>query len=247
MARILTNILFLFLFTSSFGQNKFFFSTNTPPVSGGAPVVSIFSFDTKETAAGNTINHLVSVPAGALLLLSTASDLNASTSTITSSPSLTWTQRSFGNGATGGSALIYTAIFTAGGTIDVTSNFLGLNAFYTASCLYAIQGQEVTLGGNQATGLSQVTATTSITTTRANSLIFCTASNWNAIDGGTNGASIVFSGSAFKNYYTRDVSHATTVHFNYNPVTAQAYTVGFTSPTDPDSGTNMAVYEVRGQ
>lgn len=251
MARILINIFLLFIANCSFGQ-KFFFGAIEPPAQGGPPQAIIYSFDGKENTTGNTVNQLTGVPAGALLVLTTASGLNASTSTITSSPSLTWTQRAFGNGGSGGSALIYTAVFTAGGTIDVTSNFIGLNTFYTASCLYAVQYQESTLGGNSATGLAQTTGDANITTTRPNSLIFVCSSNWNTVDGGSNGDNVVFRGTgAQKNYYSRGTSgnnEATTIHYTYQATSATSYNVGYSSPVDGDgAGTNTAVYEVRGQ
>jgi hypothetical protein len=252
MARILISIFYLLILSSSYCQVKFFFSSIEPPAQGGPPQVIIYSFDGKENTTGNTVNHLTGVPAGALLVLTTASGLNASEPTVTSSPSLTWTQRSFGNGGTGGSALIYTAVFSAGGTIDVTSNFLGLNTFYTGSCLYAVQYQESVLGGNSSTGLAQTTSNATITTTRPNSLIFCVSSNWNNVDGGSNGDAIVFRGTgAQKNYYTRSLAgnnEATTVHFTYQATSSTAYTVGYSSPVDGDgAGTNTAVLEIRGQ
>ena len=50
-------------------------------------------------------------------------------------------------------------------------------------------------------------------------------------------------------YYDRFLGStgATTVHYSYSTAAATSYTVGFTSPTDPDNGTNSAVYEIRGQ
>jgi hypothetical protein len=247
MEKISISILFILLFNVCNGQ-KFFFGAIEPPAQGGPPQAIIFSFDGKENTTGNTVNHLVSVPAGAVLVLTSGSGLNATDPTITSSPSLTWTRRAFGNGATGGTAVIYTAIFSAGGTIDVTTQYL-TGVFYTSSCLYAVQYQEATLGGNSAASGAQTMANASISTSRANSLIFVASSNWNSVDGGSNGDGVTFRGSAQKNYYTRSTTgnnEATVIHYSYQATSVTSYTVGYSAPVDGEAGTNSAIYEIRG-
>ena len=200
--------------------------------------------DAKFNATGSTVHNLTSIPAGALLVLSTASQLDTSNNcSVSSSPSLTWTKQVDPVGS-GGSCEIWTAVFEAGGNIDITSAWIGTT--YQSSVCYGFTNQEGTLGGATATGTAQNVPNVNINSTRANSYLIAVTGNWNSPDGGSNGASIVWRGSPTQTSYNRSATDATLVHYYYSASTVQSYAVGWTAPNDPDGGGNTAVLEIRG-
>ena len=84
--------------------------------------VTIQSFNTK-TGTAATAHSLTGVPAGALLVLATTADAVPSNCNVSSSPSLTWTKRADAGAANSDNAEIWTAVYSAGGSITVTSNW----------------------------------------------------------------------------------------------------------------------------
>src|SRR6185503_11666972 len=79
-----------------------------------------------QTGTTSTVHTLTSVPAGALLVLVTMGELHSSTyCSVSSSPSLTWTKRVDAEANNSGDAEIWTAVYTAGGSITVTSDWPG--------------------------------------------------------------------------------------------------------------------------
>ncbi len=215
----------------------FFFSCLFIDNKLSAQQVSLQSSDAK-TGTVATVHNLTNVPAGALLVVSTTCQYGGGVNAaVSSSPALTWTKHVDAS-ATGG-AEIHTAVFTAGGSITVTSDWGGTDR-YQASVCHVVINQEGTLGGASATGASQSAPSVNITTTRNNSLIFCATSDWNAGAG-----TITYRGSATQTHTANDPADAAFYHYYYSATTAGAYTVGMTSP-DMDGGGSTAVLEIRG-
>ena len=131
--------------------------------------LTLQSSDTK-SGSTSTVHSLTSVPAGALLVLSTAAGSSQTNCTVSSSPSLTWSRKIEATAASSGDAEIYTAVFTAGGSISVTSNWGNQQQ---ASVCYVVTGQESTLAGASNSATSQQYPSVAVTTTRANSILFC--------------------------------------------------------------------------
>lgn len=197
-------------------------------------LVTIEAFDGK---AGNsqTSHTLNGVPAGALLVVATNSAWCASAdATISSSPSLTWTKRVDAYSGCGNSE-IWTAVYTGGGSITITSNW---GSTYQSSVAYQVKNQEATLGGNTATGLSQDDANVNITTTKANSIIICSSVDWDGSSGARS-----YRGIPIESFY--DANAGTAIHYYYSAVTVGAYNVGYTSPSGIGASVT-AVYELRG-
>lgn len=204
------------------------------------PGVSIYSSDTKSNT-GSTVHSLTSVPAGALLVLTTAFEGAQSSCTVTSSPALTWTKRADASAANSGDAEIWTAVFSAGGTISITSDWPAVGTEYQSSVCYVVTNQETSLSiaSNTATGQSQPSV--ALTTTRANSIIFCVTSDYSAQDGGTNRT---YRDTSTETLYFRNAVAATFYHYYKLAPTVTGYTEGLTAPAAQQSGT--AVVEIRG-
>lgn len=234
MIRLLT-ILSLLIGTAQAQSNSLFFSGRSVSVSP----VSISTVDTKVNTAA-TVHSLTGVPAGALLVLTTTSasdgDYVIKHAIVSSSPSLTWTKRVDAQASMSSNAEIWTAKFTAGGTISVTSNW---DSDYQSSVCYVVLNAETTLGGASATGLAQTAPSVTLSTTRDNSILFVISSDWNAVDG----ASRTYRGSATERYYQRSTSAATFYHYTYAAGAIGSKTVGISSPNTMAAGT--AVLEIR--
>jgi hypothetical protein len=123
------------------------FTTGTAPTQ--LPV-TIQSFTTK-TGNSATVHALTSVPAGALLVLATTADAVVSNSIVSSTPSLTWTKRSDAGAASSDNAEIWTAVYAAGGTISVSSNWGNDNS--QSSVCYVVLNAETSPAGAFATAV----------------------------------------------------------------------------------------------
>lgn len=214
--------------TNYYGDSKLLYK----PVSSG---VVLHAYDAKEGLSA-TVHSLTSVPAGALLVLTTSAGTSQFNANITSSPSLTWTKRVDATTAYSGDAEIYTAVFTAGGNITITSDW---NNQPQASVSYVIVNQESSLGGATASGVSQSEPSVSITTTRANSIIIAVTSDWNAIS-----SSKTYRNSPTETKYSYVSGGGTFYHYYKEAPTATSYTMGLSAPTGQSSGT--ALIEIRG-
>lgn len=204
---------------------------------GGGSPLTIVQTDTKFNTGAN-VHTLTAVPAGALIVITTANQFSNQQCTVTSTPSLTFT-RAVDNGVP--NAEIFTTTFVAGGNITITVNW-GTNV-QTSVC-YVLTQQD-TVNGAGATAPSQPVASVGVTTTRTNSIIFCVSTNWNVPDGGPGGTSTLWRGSPVQSMYYRDPNAATFWHYYYNAQNIQPYTVGYISPNDVDAGTGTAVLEIR--
>jgi hypothetical protein len=217
--------------TNYFGDYKLLYK----PVSSD---VSLHAQDAKTGFAAVTHN-LTNVPAGALLVVTTSAGSNLQNASVSSSPSLTWTKRVDASAASSGDAEIYTAVFTAGGSIDVTSNW-GNQA--QSSVCYVVVNQESSLGGATASGTGQNPANVSITTTRANSIILAVSSDWNAVNY-TSPRS--YRSSATETLYNYASGSVTSYYYYKQATTTAAYPMGLNGPgTATSSGT--ALIEIRG-
>jgi hypothetical protein len=176
------------------------------------------------------------VPAGALLILATTSDAATSNCSISSSPSLTWTKRADAGASNSDNSEIWTAVYAAGGSITVTSNW---GAVSQASVCYIVLNAEPTLGGTSGTAVSQSAPSVTITTTRANSIIFGCTADWNAVNGTTR----TLRDAATERLYFKD-SYFTTYYYTKSAASIAAYTEGVSLPTGQQAST--ALLEIRG-
>ena len=199
------------------------------------PPVSIQSFNTK-TGVGATSHSLTGVPAGALLVLATTADAVPSNCIVSSSPSLTWTKRSDASAAQSDNAEIWTAVYSAGGSITVTSNW-GQDHSQASVC-YVVLNAEPTLGGASATGVSQSAPSVTISTTRDNSIVFGCTADFNV----KNGATRTLRDAATERLYYRDGNY-TTYHYTKAAASMAAYTLGVSVPTGQSAST--ALLEIR--
>src|SRR6185436_6999807 len=198
--------------------------------------VTIQSFTTK-TGAAATVHALTAVPAGALLVLSTTADAVVSDCIVSSSPALTWTKRVDAGAVNSDNAEIWTAVYAAGGSISVTSNWGTENS--QSSVCYVVLNAEPTLGGTFGTGVLQASPSVTVTTTRDNSIIFGCTADWNAV----NGATRTLRDAATERLYFRDGNY-TTYYYTKTATTIAAYTEGISAPAGQQSST--ALLEIRG-
>lgn len=198
--------------------------------------VSIASYDARNNYHA-TVHSLSDIPAGALLVLTTCAGSSGGNATVSSSPSLTWTKQVDASASVSGDAEIYTAIFPAGGSITITSDFG--NQPQSSVC-YAVINNESSLGGNTATGTAQSAPSVSLNTTRSNSIIIAVTSDWNAVDG----SSRAYRNSSTETQYAFSSGAGTGYHYYKVAETTGSYTVGLTAPSSQSSGT--AVIEIRG-
>lgn len=217
--------------TNYFGEFTPLFKTVSP--------VSIHAYDAKNDNQ-ETVHTLSDVPAGSLLVLTTACVAALNNATVSSSPTLTWTKQADASAINSGDAEIYTAVFTAGGSITITSDWPD---YYQSSVCYVVVNQENTLSGATATGTAQLAPEVNISTTRANSLIFNVTSDWNARNG--SGRTYRGSPSPTERKYQYDVGEGTAYHYYYQATTIASYTTGLSIPNNQAAGT--AVLEVRGK
>ena len=209
---------------------------NKATTPGGGAGLSIVNIDTK---SGSTalVHALTGVPAGALIVITTANQQSQTNAAISSSPVLTWTKAADATSPLSPNAEIYTAVFTAGGSINITVNW-GANV--QTSVAYVITGQETILGGGAATAVNQGSASVGITTTKTNSIVFAVSSNWNAPT-----IPLTYIGSPVEAFIFRDPANGTWPHYYYNFATTGLKTVGYSAPNDVDNGTSTAVLEIR--
>jgi hypothetical protein len=196
--------------------------------------VTIQSVTTK-TGTAATVHSLTGVPAGALLVLSTTADAVPSNCNVSSSPALTWTKRVDAGATSSDNAEIWTAVYAAGGSITVTSNW---GAESQASVCYVVLNAEATLGGASATATLQSSPSVAITTTRDNSIIIGCTADWKAI----NGATRTLRDAAAERLYFKDGNY-TTYHYTKAAATIAAYTEGVSVPTGQQAST--ALLEIR--
>ena len=208
--------------------------------SGGPTTFEIRALD---TGTGTTSAECsMSINSGETLVVSAAAETQTPANvSISSSPTLTWTQAAVNSANLGGSTKIWTAEASITGTLTATVAATGSGA---SSCvLYAIAGSETTLGGASATNGSDIQASpsVSITTTRADSLIFAVTSDWNAITGTETYRTPPTHTERLDDY--TNPSQYRGYHYTAPATTAGSYTIGMTAPTG--QGSNTAVIEIR--
>ena len=197
--------------------------------------LTIQSFTTK-TGTAATTHSLTGVPGGALLVLATTADAVPSNCSVSSSPSLTWTKRADAGASQSDNAEIWTAVYTAGGSITVTSSWGAGNS--QASVCYVVLNAEATLGGASAIAVLQSAPSVTITTTNENSIIFGCTADWKAI----NGATRTLRDAATERLYFKDGNY-TTYYYTKAAATIAAYTEGVSLPTGQQAST--ALLEIR--
>lgn len=212
-------------------------------VGGANP--SIFSFNEVFSAVlFNIDNTLTGVPSGATLVIAVNGPLaaadGANTSVVNSSPSLSWTLQASSRGAFSGSIDIWTATFTAGGSVTVNSTWNSANAGI-ASGMWAMQNIETSpAGAVQGTSVKQTAPSVTMTSTKANSIIICCTDDWNAVDG----SGRVYRDSAVEDGYHFESGISTSYYYHKVATTITSYTEGLTTPSSQSAGT--CLIEMRG-
>jgi hypothetical protein len=228
------NVTYVYTLTANGCTNTQNLVVTVNPVGSQQPV-TIQSSNTK-TGTAATVHSLTAVPAGALLVLATTADAVVSNCIVSSSPALTWTRRADAGATSSDNTEIWTAVYSAGGAITVTSNWGGDNS--QSSVCYVVLNAESTLGGASATGVLQTAPSVTITTTRANSIIFGCTADWKAIDGTTR----TLRDAATERLYFKD-GNFTTYHYTKAAGSIAAYTEGVSLPTGQQAST--ALLEIR--
>ncbi len=211
---------------------------NPASPAGSLPVIA--SLNTQTSTSASSVNVLTGVPAGALLVLTIAQADDQPTSAnavVSSSPALTWTKGADAQATGSGNAEIYTALFTAGGNINITTNW-GVNGMSTV--VYIITNFNSSYVGASATGNLQAAPSVTINTTQANSLIIGCSSDWSAI----NGASRVYRDGATETFYQFRSGIYTAYHYRKGATSIGTYTEGLTTPSTMKAGT--ALIEIKG-
>lgn len=243
MKKLIT-LLFIGLSLSGFTQHRILI--NGFKHAGGSPPSSpsILDFNANNNNAGNSLtNTLTGVPAGTLMVLtfgSAQSSTDAANGAVSSSPSLTWTKRVQSKAASSGNTEIWTATYTAGGSITTTATYAGAGVGVSA-VLYSIGGADLAVGGNFNSATAQTLPSVAVTTTKSNSILICVTADWNAASGST----------TYRRTVTQTLKDDQRVpglyqgwHYYEVVTTAASYTEGLTSPASQSSGTS--VLEIRG-
>ena len=215
--------------------NNFSWSFTTTSTTPPSSSVAIQSFDTK-TGTAATVHSLTSVPAGALLVLSTTADAIPSNCLVSSSPALTWTKRVDAGATSSDNAEIWTAVYAAGGAISVTSSWGAGNS--QSSVCYVVINAETTLSGAFNSATLQAAPSVTITTTRDNSILFNCTADWNSVDGTIR----TFRDGATERLYYKDVNFAS-YHYTKTAATIASYTEGISQPSTQSASTS--VLEIR--
>lgn len=194
-----------------------------------ATVATIVTTDGK-SGTGSTTHNLVGVPAGALLVLTRQAETSNQNGTVTSTPTLTWIKKVDAQATNSGDAEIYTATFTAGGSINIIST---LSTFKQSSVCYVIINAEPVLAGATFLNNSQTAPTAVITSTRTNSLIIGVTSDWQAV----NGDSRIYRNAITETNYFFSTNATTGYHYYFPAATITSYTTGVSFPSTQSSGT----------
>jgi glucose/arabinose dehydrogenase len=210
--------------------SNYSWSFTTLTITSATPV-SIQSFTTR-TGVAATTHSLTAVPAGALLVLATTADAVPADCIVSSTPALSWTKRVDAGAVQSDNAEIWTAVYSAGGSITITSNWGGDNS--QSSVCYVVLNAEPVLGGAFATAVLQSSPSVTITTTRENSIIFGCTADWKAINGSTR----TLRDGATERLYFKD-GNFTTYHYTKPAASVAAYTLGVSSPTGQQASTSL--------
>ena len=158
--------------------------------------------------------------------------------TVSSTPALNWTKRSDAGGiVSSGNAEIYTARYTAGGNISVTTNW---SKGSLSTVLYSVSNYDTLLSGAAANATGQSSPQVTLNTTKAGSLIFAVSSDRNAV----NGSGAVYRDAATPTYYDYISGSYTGYHYRKLTASTGQYTEGLSAPTGMAAGT--ALFEVGG-
>lgn len=206
-------------------------------------VASGLALGTLDQRSGNgnamPAHALVGVSAGALLVVMTSIGISGASCTVTSSPVLVWTKQA---DVADTSTEIHTAVFTAGGSIDVTPNWGDATSAF--SVCQVVTGNETTPAG-AATSINRADPPSfgegcqgDITTTRANSIIFGVVADRSNVAGT----------KTYLDTPTELYAQQTTGPFFYTfykqATSIALHTMGMTSPST-GAAMGLCLYEVR--
>lgn len=205
---------------------------------GGGPVID--DTETNSVTTGSAAVSFTGVAAGNLLVASTANeDSNTANLTVTGG-GLTWTKRADGQAIGSGNAEIWTAVFTAGGSITVTG--LSASGVRSSLAVYSISNHDSMAAGfdsDTATGQTQPSVTS--TTTREDSLMICISSDFSATSGTPTYRTPPTHTQVHEHFETGRY-HA--YHYYGQATTTGGYTMGLTAPTH-GTAVATAVLEIR--
>lgn len=209
--------------------------TNVPPV-----VVTNVPFQIVKIYPGKgtsqNVYNITNVPAGALLVLTTACETDTNNSTIKSFPTLPWTKVD-AHSPKSGDAELWTAVYTNGGSIKITNAWSANKLMSTV--VYVIQGQESTLGGNKTVAVNMQLPQAIITTTKTNSIIIGVKSDWNGVAG-----TQTFVGTPVNQTQTDlTTSKYQALHWYKTTTAVTTTTQGVSSPSGENA--SIILYEVR--
>lgn len=190
-----------------------------------------------QSGTSSTTHNLTGVPAGSLLVVTVGGSDDLRDGSMNSSPSLTWTKRVEAEAGGSGEAEIWTATFTAGGSIEITSTLPSTS--YQSSTVYVIVNSEDTPAGATAAEASQSAPNDDIVTTRAGSIIISVSADWNAVDGASRAYRF---GCIEKNYYYES-GFVTIYHYIRYAQGIASYKIGLSSPSTMSAST--ATIEIR--
>lgn len=185
---------------------------------------------------------LQNVPAGARMVLTCASSdaiTLAVTVSITNS-NVSWTKRVANpGGSNSGTIEIWDGTYTAGGTEAPTVTWTGGTVTASSCVLYWFTGQEASPGGTSNSQQLGAAPSVAVTTARANSILVCVTSDWNAIN-----TAPTYRDSALQIFlHNHNPANYIAYHYLKQCTTATTYTEGISSPSTMQAGTG--VYEIR--
>lgn len=213
--------------------------TTPPPVTNPPPVLPLVlsKVSTNTSATVNNVHNLTSVPSNSFLVVTVSAESALRTNTTTSVPPLNWTRVVKAVAASSGDAELWTATYTNGGNLTITSTWTGAN-MNCSSVAYVFQN--AASNKNYLSAVAQSTPTVTLSTTKTNSYLICVSSDWNAIAG-----AITYRGTPVTPVLVHYVATKyQTAHWYKYSTNMATYTLGESSPTGQKAGT--IVYEVKG-
>jgi hypothetical protein len=206
----------------------------SPADTTGVPVIKTFN---AISGSGKTTHTLTGVPAGALILLTSACESALTNAAISSSPALSWTKAGDGSATNSGDAEVYYALSKTGGNITITSDWPG--TFQSSTC-YVISGYAPGFKGSLKIITRQSVPSATITTSKSNSLVIGIISDWNA----KSGTNRKYTGAPRETGYFYKYGAGTMYYFYKQTAAKGSYTLGLLSPTGQSS--SMILLEIMG-
>ena len=199
---------------------------------GGTPPTIVQKWTTNRTASASFTIACTGIAAGARLVICTANSIDNVTCSA-SGGGLDYAEKIRGVAASSGSLAVFTTTYPAGGTLNVA--LFWSSGTHAAATIYEITGDETTPAGSTATNYNQSAPSLSITTTRADSLLFMTTCDWNAVTG-----TRTYRDSATMQYeYPGDGAEYGAYFYTKTATSIGSYTEGMSAPTGQSATTGI--------